>query len=281
MSTNSSALLSASDLAALLEAGEPMVLLDGTQFQATEGRDAEVEFEAAHLPGARRFNIKHIADQTSGLPNTLPSPQQFSEQVTALGINNQTRVIVYDAKGLASAPRVWWMFRVMGHAVQVLDGGLPAWKAGGYPLESGPIPSGENASPAFESVVCPELLWSKTQVEANLIQATHQLVDARPAPRFNGEQPEPRPTQYQGHIPGSINSPWATLCEPDTKTLLPMDKLVERLKSQGIDMAQPVAATCGSGVTACTIALAFYELDGRDVPIYDGSWAEWGNLSHS
>jgi thiosulfate/3-mercaptopyruvate sulfurtransferase len=255
-------------------ANPDLAILDGSWHLPPENRDASAEFTQRHIPGADFFDINTIADVTSGLPHMLPSDAQFAEAVGRMGIGNGSHVVVYDTKGLFSAARVWWTFRVMGHdRVAVLDGGLPGWLAGGHAVETGPA----RLKPAQTFTVRRNagMVRSMSDVRGLIGSPEAQLVDARPAPRFSGEQPEPRPGLTQGHMPGARNVPFTQLINPDG-TLKSEADLSAALAAAGVDVAKPVVASCGSGVTASMVALALALLGRTDTAVYDGSWAEWG-----
>ncbi|MBI1209165.1 MAG: 3-mercaptopyruvate sulfurtransferase [Azospirillum sp.] len=250
-------------------------LIDGTYLMPGSGRDAHAEYAAWHIPGAVFFDIDEISDKTSSLPHMLPDAGTFAAKVGALGIGNDSRVVIYDSHGMMSAARVWWMFRAFGHrAVAVLDGGLPKWRAEGHPVTAEPtIPR----PVSFSASLNPALYRSATAVLANITSRAEQLVDARAAGRFDGSVEDPWPGRRRGHVPGSLNLPYTDLLDPASKTFLPADQLAARIAAAGIDRSRPVIASCGSGVTACVVALAL-ELAGTAAPVavYDGSWAEWG-----
>ncbi len=255
--------------------GDPSVkVLDGTYHLPTARRDAGAEFLERHIPGAVRFDIDDVCDPVDPLPHMIPSPERFAEKVAALGISNGDTVIVYDVYGLQSAARTWWMFRLFGHdAVAVLDGGLPAWVAAGGALEDG------EAAPepgSFTAEFRPELVRSRDDLLRNLGSRAEQVLDARSAGRFTGNEPEPRAGMRSGHIPGSRSLPFTALLDPATKTVLPADKLRQAFDAAGVDPEAPTVASCGSGVTACVIALAAHRLGRPPVAVYDGSWSEWG-----
>jgi thiosulfate/3-mercaptopyruvate sulfurtransferase len=246
-------------------------VLDGSWFMPAENRNGREEYLATHIPGAAFFDIDLIADQNSPLPHMLPSPEAFAGHMARLGVSNGDMVVVYDAKGLSSAARVWWTLKTMGHDdVAVLDGGLPKWKLEGRALEAG------EAKPApgrFEAHFRPELVRDIAQVRQALGAA--QIVDARPAARFTAEQPEPRAGLRSGHMPGARSLPASTLASADG-TLLLIPALEALFAAAGVDPSRPIIATCGSGITASAIALAQARLGGPPVAVYDGSWTEWG-----
>lgn len=256
-------------------------IADVTYFMAATGRNAREEFKNGHIPGAVFFDIDTIKDPDNPLPHMVPDPESFAAAMSALGIGDEHRVVVYDAHGLMSAARGWWMLRLFGHdAVGLLDGGLPKWVREGRPLESGlPHPAPANFSAKFR----PELI--RTLADIQRITATRsgavQLVDARSAGRFAGTEPEPRAGLPAGHMPQAINLPYTSLLDPVSKTLLPPTEIDTRIRAAGINPDAPIITTCGSGVTACVVSFGLH-LIGQDSAVYDGSWTEWastpGNL---
>lgn len=263
-------------LAAHLDDADVRVV-DATWYMPIQGKDQRAEHAQRHIPGAVFFDIDDIAQPgTAPLPHMVPDEARFSAEVGELGIGNDTLVVAYDANGIAGAAvRVWWLFRLFGHdRVAVLDGGLPKWLAEGRPTESGETPA--PAPRAFTARLRPELLRRLDDVRANIDAKSEQVVDARAAGRFEGTAPEPWANGRAGHIPGSRNLPFTDLIDPEAKTLLPPATIAERAKAAGIDLARPVVASCGSGVTACVVALGLAVAGKQDVAVYDGSWAEWG-----
>ena len=256
--------------------GDPRLkVLDATWLMPGEPGDPKAAFEAGHIPGARFFDIDEVADRSTDLPHMAPSPEQFAEQVGAMGIGEKDVIVAYDQLGLRSAPRAWWTFRLFGaEEVYVLDGGLPLWKAEGRPLETGPAAPVEPA--AFTARFRPELVRDVEQVRAG-IEHRAQLLDARSAARFRGEAPEPRAGLRSGHIPGSFNLPFGELIEAGR--LKSPEQLEARFEASGVDLNKPITTSCGSGLTAAILALGLARLGRWDTPVYDGSWSEWGGRS--
>ncbi|GFZ78861.1 sulfurtransferase [Elstera cyanobacteriorum] len=250
-------------------------ILDATYFLPGVPRNAEAEFLERHIPGAQFFDIDGHKDFESDLPHMLPDPDSFAEAMTDMGIGNDCTVVCYDSHGLMSAARPWWMFRTFGHdKVFVLDGGLKKWLAEGRPTESGPVtpPTGR-----FHARFRPELVSDRDAVLTALDMPAVQIIDARSAGRFAATEPEPRAGLAGGHMPGARNVPSGTLVNPDTGEILSKTDLTARFIAAGVDLKRPIITSCGSGVTACLLAIGLYELGRADVSVYDGSWSEWGS----
>jgi thiosulfate/3-mercaptopyruvate sulfurtransferase len=248
-------------------------IVDGTWHMPQLKRDARGEFAEAHIPGAVFFDIDRIADISVPLPHMLPSPEVFAASVGALGIGEDDRVVIYDVRGAISAARVWWTFRAFGHErVVVLDGGLRAWRAEGRPLEGG---EAQTAPRRYTARFRPELVRDLAAVRANLATKLEHVVDARSRGRFAGIEPEPRAGLRGGHIPGSLNVPYEELYQDDGR-FLPPHALRSAFAKAGVELSQPIVTSCGSGITACVLALGLYVIGREDVAVYDGSWTEWG-----
>jgi thiosulfate/3-mercaptopyruvate sulfurtransferase len=252
-----------------------LVVVDATYHLPNLNRDARAEYQREHIPGTLFFDIDQIADRNTDLPHMLPPAAEFAAAMEALGIGGDAMVVAYDSYGLMSAARAWWSLRAFGHdRVAVLDGGLPKWKREGRAVTDAPSPKRPGAK--FTPRLRAEMVRSKAQLLANLTSKTEQVVDARAAGRFQGTAPEPRAGLRSGHIPGSRNLPFTRLVDPDEQTVAPVDDIRARLSEAGIDPARPVVCSCGSGVTACVIALGLELVGARSVAVYDGSWSEWG-----
>ena len=246
-------------------------ILDTTWFLPAENRDAHAEFVAGHIQGAVFFDINVIADQSSPLPTMLPPPEQFAAQLGAIGVATGDRVILYDNAPHHTATRAWWMLRSFGIDAAILDGGLARWKAEGRPLLSG------EPAPAQATITAhpnPALVRTLDQIRANLTSHAEQLVDARSAVRFTGQEAETRPGLASGHIPGSANIPYSSFFNPDG-TWKHAASLRLLFEDEGIEVERPVIATCGSGISAAVVVFALHLL-GHPAALYDGSWTEWG-----
>jgi len=273
MTAIDSPLISTEDLHERL--GDPKVkVLDATWYLPGTPRDPRAEFEQARIPGAAFFDINAIRDVSTPLPTMVPSPEDFALAVEQLGISDENTVVIYNGGELITAPRAWWMFRLFGHPqVLVLDGGLAKWRAEGRPVESGPFqpPALGRFTPSLDA----NLLRDLEEVRASLDHGHAQVVDVRPPARFRGDTPEPRPGMRAGHMPGALHLYAHSLVGPDGVFLAP-DKLAEAFRAAGVDPDKPVVTTCGSGIAACTVALALARLGHWRGAVYDGSWSEWG-----
>lgn len=248
-------------------------ILDASWHMPADKRDPGAEFRTCHIPRAQFFDIDATSDQSSDLPHMVPDADQFARQVAALGIGQDNCVAVYDTQGIFSAARVWWLLRAMGITnVAVLEGGLPKWMAEGRVVATAPV--------------APQAATLSTRMDHNrmrnadqVLQASRdpdiQIVDARAPARFRGEVPEPREGLRSGHIPGSRNVFFKALLNDDG-TLKSEAGLRKVFEQAGVDLDKPIITTCGSGVTASVLYLALEKLGHRDIAVYDGSWAEWG-----
>ena len=248
-------------------------ILDASWYLPAQNRDAKAEYDKAHIPGARFFDIDDIAETRSALPHMAPPVEKFMSRMRAMGVGDGHQVVVYDGAGIFSAPRVWWTFRLKGKTdVAVLDGGLPKWLAEGRETEDlAPVVRDRHMTVQRQA----GLVKDVTQVAHAVKLRAAEVIDARPAARFRGEAPEPRPGLRSGHIPGSKNLPHGELLNADG-TMKPPAALKAAFEAAGVDLSKPAITSCGSGVTAAVLALALERIGHRNWSLYDGSWAEWG-----
>ncbi len=250
-------------------------VVDASYYLPIQNRDARDEYQAEHIPGAVFFDIDEIAADATPYPHMVPPPEKFASKVRKLGLGSGNRVVVYDGTGFASAAaRVWWMFRLFGHNdVAVVDGGFPTWLREQRRVDDMPPMPRERH---FMARVDTTLLRTTEDLLANLESKREQVVDARAPGRFRGTDPELWPVKKVGRIPGSFNVPFTELIDERTRKMQPYDKLIEAFRRGGVDLDRPVVCSCGSGVTACVLALALHLVGHKRHSVYDGSWAEWG-----
>jgi thiosulfate/3-mercaptopyruvate sulfurtransferase len=256
------------------ELGKPdLRVIDASIFLPGSGRDARSEYEAEHIPGAVFMDLDEIVDRDNPAPHMLPPEHKFASRMQSLGLGDGNRFVVYDNSPLHSAARAWWMLKIFGaHQVAILDGGLQKWKAEGRPLEAGqPRVRHGHFTPLFDPSAVADKQFVRSLISAN----THEVVDARPAGRFAGAEPEPRPGVVPGHMPGARNLPQSELFNADN-SWKQGEALRAAFDAAGVDLAKPMVTTCGSGVTAAVLLFGAGLLGKEDVKLYDGSWSEWG-----
>lgn len=248
-------------------------IIDASWYLPAMNRDAKAEYEAAHIPGARYVDIDDISDNRSDLPHMVPPVEKFMSRMRAMGIGDGHQVVVYDGIGMFSAPRIWWLFRLMGKKdIAVLDGGMAKWLAEGRPTEDmAPIVRDRHMTVQRQAAMVRDV----TQVSSAAKLKDHEIIDARSPSRFRGDEPEPREGLRAGHIPGSKNVHYATLLNEDG-TMKDAGGLKSAFETAGVDLTKPAITTCGSGVTAAILCLAMERMGKKDHSLYDGSWTEWG-----
>lgn len=236
-------------------------------------RDIHAEYRAGHLPGAVFFDIETLSDHSTDLPHMMPTREDFARAMGELGIDNQQHLVIYDEGNLFSAPRAWWMLHTFGAtSLSILSGGLAGWTAQNLPLEQGDVTPKPTT---FHATLDENAIRSRDDVLSISRDKSEQIVDARPAPRFNAKVDEPRPGLHRGRIPGSLSVPWTDLVS--NGALKPNAELATILHKHGVDFTRPIVASCGSGVTASVVVLALTQLNVPNVTLYDGSWSDWGS----
>ena len=248
-------------------------ILDGSYYLPQMGRDPRAEYNAAHIPNARFFDIDDVADHGSDLPHMVPPVEKFMSRMRAMGVGDGHQVVVYDGMGLFSAARVWWLFKLMGqNNIAVLDGGLPKWHAEGRPIEDlPPVIRDRHMTVRRQN----HMVKDVTQVSAASKLGDHEIIDARSPGRFRGEEPEPRAGLRPGHIPRSKNVCFKDLLNADQTMKNPVE-IRQIFEAAGVDFNKPAITTCGSGVTAAVLSLGLERIGKTDHSLYDGSWSEWG-----
>lgn len=253
---------------------ENQLILDATFFLPRQQRNAQKEYQQQHIPGAVFFDIDVVADLSSSLAHMLPSVEPFADMVGKMGIGNDTQVLIYDNNHFFAAARVWWMFRVFDHDnVAVIDGGMVRWKQLNFPIDSQQV---NPISKVFQAKYHSELVYDLKQMKIAQVSKSRQIIDARSADSFLGERKLADTRLKAGHIPDSINIPYAGLTEGEQQTFLANQTLRLLFDDAQVDFSKSIVTTCGSGVSACVLVLALYQLGLKEIPVYDGSWAEWG-----
>lgn len=250
-------------------------VIDASWYMPDTGRDGRAEYNAAHIPGARFFDIDDVSDHRSELPHMVPPVEKFMSRMRKMGVGDGHQIVVYDGSGLFSAARVWWMFRLMGKTdIAVLDGGFPKWQAEGRAVEDmPPVIRDRHMTVTRQN----QMVKDVTQVASASKLGDYVIVDARSADRFSGETPDPRVGVRSGHIPNARNVFYRDVLNPDN-TMKSPEVLAEVFRKAGVDLTKPAILSCGSGVTACILALAMERIGKTDHAIYDGSWSEWGTF---
>lgn len=249
-------------------------IVDATKLGADLGRNAREEYEAGHIPGAVFMDLDELVDGNSDIENMAPPPEKFASRMQSLGLGDGSRIVLYDDSPWHTAARAWWLLTLFGaHDVAILDGGIAKWRAEGRPLEMGKQQLRHRHFTVWKDA---KLVRTKEQMIANLDSKAEEVVDARPAKRFTGEERDPRPGIAPGHIPGSKNVPAGSMFNEDGTYKNDADTKAA-FEAAGVDLGKPLVTTCGSGITACVLAFSANRIGKKDWAVYDGSWADWGS----
>ncbi len=249
-----------------------LIILDASQ--AHNKTKLKPQYPELKIKGAIPFSLKTFSDAASQYPNTLPSPNAFETAARKLGINKDSLIIVYDNLGIYTSPRVWWLFNVMGHKnIAILNGGLDAWVSKGMPTENAQLDLNINLG-NFKAIYDSDIVRNFEQIKENLDHQNELVIDARSSDRFHSLVPEPRQGLRSGNIPNSINLPYTQLLE--NGYLVSKAKLLQIFTSLEIPAKQSIVFSCGSGITACILNLAYQQIGNNPTAVYDGSWTEWG-----
>lgn len=253
-----------------------LIILDASQTENKQG--IKTEFDGWQIPNARFFDLKNnFSKKNTEMPNMLPNPEGFETEVRKLGIKKSSKIVVYDNLGIYTSPRVWWMFKIMGHKnIAVLNGGLPEWVKNGFETEK--IQNKKYPVGDFEATFKPILVKNMEDIKTNLKTKSAIVIDARSEGRFNGTAPDPRPTLKSGHIPNTINLPYTKVL--NNGKLESKEKLVQIFSEIELDN-NPLIFSCGSGITACILHLAAEEVIKNEKAVYDGSWTEWASTKNN
>ncbi len=254
-----------------------IAVIDASWYLPAQRRDPIADFQIKHIPGATFFDIEDLSDQFNPAPHMIPRPDDFALKVGALGIGNGLRIIAYDSGSMMASCRAWWMFRLFGYDdVAVLSGGFSKWQKEKRQIETGAV---EVFPRTFTVNLRQELLRTQEQMRQNIDSKDEQVLDARSRERFHAKEPEPRIGLRGGHIPGSICLPYPNILTPEGSEILPPRELKEALEKSAVSLSKSCITTCGSGVSACILALGLHLLGHENYSVYDGSWAEWGGQS--
>ena len=247
-------------------------VVDATYFALDPARDSLAEYEAGHIPGAVYLDLANLKDDNSNLPGMLPPAEKFASRMQSLGLGDGSRIVLYDNSPHRTSARAWFMLRMFGaNQVAILDGGLPKWVAEGRPLETGKVQLRHRHFTVWRD---PAAVRDLDQMKANVASGAEEVLDARSAARFTGDEADPRGLA-PGHIPGSKNLPFDQLLNADG-TFKGKEEIKAAFDAAGVDPSKPLVTTCGSGITAAVLAFGAAMLGREDVALYDGSWSEWG-----
>ncbi len=250
-------------------------LFDATWHMPSTKRNAKTEYDKKHIAGAIFWDVDAHSDTNSPYPHMMTNADYWANMLWSFGVQNDDHIIVYDNSDIYSSCRLWFALKYFGHKkVSVLDGGFKKW------LSENRLTNNEivklDPLKKYKVYEKTELIKNKKQMDENIANPLFQTIDARSRDRFEGKVDEPRPGLKKGCIIGSKNIPFQECIDSKSNTFKSKSELINIFNKKNIDTSKPIVFTCGSGMTACVLGMAYSLISDKNAVIYDGSWSEYG-----